>query len=161
MMSEGSASLSARRERVVLRQISAIETQRFAVAIADDNRLYFDDAFARSQGHKGIVAPPTYLAAILGWQAGPPQGELLADGNDPCAVPDVLKGKRMMGGGQVLTFHAPVYPGDTISCERELADLYVKQTKSGSATFAVSRIQFYNQDDHLVLSCEETLIARD
>jgi acyl dehydratase len=146
---------------MVLRQISAIETQRFAVSIDDMNPLYFDDDFARSQGFKGIIAPPTYLAAVLGWEAGPPQSELLSDGNNPDAVPQVLKGKKMMGGGQKLTFHAPVYPGDTLSCCRELVDLRTKQTRSGVATFAVSQVHFFNQDGSLVLSCEETLIARD
>lgn len=147
-------------DRIVLRQITAIETQRFAVSVNDLNPLYFDDEFARSHGYRGMIAPPTFLAAMLGWNAGPLQSELLPDGNNPDAVPDALQGRKMMGGGQKLSFHEPVYPGDTISCSRELVGLTTKMTRRGPAVFAVSRVRYFNQHGCLVLSCEETLIAR-
>jgi acyl dehydratase len=55
-MSKESALAQTRQGRIPLRQISAIETQRFAVATGDENRLYFDDEYARSHGLKGIIA---------------------------------------------------------------------------------------------------------
>jgi len=146
--------------RKSLGTISARDTQRFAIAIGDDNPVYFDDAYARSCGYRGIIAPPTYLAAVLGWEAGPAQEDLLPDGNDPDAVPEELKGMRLMGGGQDITFMTPLYPGDEIWSERNVVELFRKVGRSGSILFSIAEVRFFNQREETILICRETLMAR-
>ncbi len=143
----------------VLGEVTALMIQRYAIAVGDTNRLYFDNEYARACGYPGIIAPPNFLPAILGWEAGPTEQELLEDGNDPSLVLPELRGCRLMGGGQQLTFGQPVRPGDIVTAERRLVDFYEKQAKAGRLIFAVSEIRYTNQHGEHLLDCRETLIA--
>jgi acyl dehydratase len=39
--------------------------RQFASAIADDNPMYFDRVVAQSAGHPDVVAPPTFVIAVV------------------------------------------------------------------------------------------------
>lgn len=146
--------------RRLLGEIIARDFQRFAITIGDMNPLYFDAGHARMHGYRDIIAPPTYLPAVLGWDAGPRQEELLEDGNDPANLPAELAGMRMMGGGQQITFGVPLHPGDVVSVEKELVDRYHKAGRSGDIHFAIYETLYLNQHDEVLLTCRETFLAR-
>ncbi|MCL4746767.1 MAG: MaoC family dehydratase [Burkholderiaceae bacterium] len=143
----------------VLGEITAIAFQRYAIAVGDLNPIYFDDAAARAAGYPGIVAPPNYLSSVLGWEAGPAEGELLPDGLERNASVAEIQGLRLMGGGHDLAFGAPVRPGDIISASRKLLELYERESKMGPLIFAVSEIVYSNQRGENVVTCRETVIA--
>jgi acyl dehydratase len=144
-----------------LGEITAIAFQRYAIAVGDLDRIYFDDAAARDAGYPGIVAPPNFLTSILGWRAGPPEAELLADGTEATNLVPEIRGLRLMGGGHDLTFGAPVRPGDVITARRKLVDLYQRDSKMGTLTFAVSEIVYTNGRGEHVVTCRETVIAAE
>jgi acyl dehydratase len=151
----------ARREATVtvLGEITAAMIGRFAMVVGESNPLYFDDAYARAHGYPGIVAPPSYLAAVLGWGDGPREEALMADGSDPALVLPETVGHRFMGGGQALEFFAPVCAGDTVTARKRLADVYERQASSGTLIFMVSETVFQNQRGENLMRCRETLIA--
>lgn len=147
---------SMRLGTVVLR-----DAQRFAMSVGDLNRLYFDEAYARAAGYPGVIAPPTFLAAVLGWEAGPPESELRADGtdlSDTAFIP--LDGARLMGGGQELEFVRPVRPGDEVTMHRRVVDAERRDGRSGPLTLLKTEKRYVNQDGELLLICRETMILR-
>ncbi len=142
-----------------LGQISALMFQRYAIAVGDLNPVYFDDAAARAAGYPGVVAPPNFLTSVLGWEAGPPEGELLEDGTEPKNLVPEIQGLRLMGGGHELTIEQPVRPGDIVTARRKLVELYQREAKFGLLTFAISEIVYTNQRGEHLVTCRETVIA--
>lgn len=142
-----------------LGEITALMFQRYAVAVGDLNPIYFDEEAARAAGHPGIVAPPNFLTSVLGWEAGPPEGDLLEDGTEPKNLVPEIQGLRLMGGGHELTLGQPVRPGDVVTARRRLVDLYQREARFGTLTFAISEIVYTNQRDEHLVTCRETVIA--
>ncbi|MDA8248737.1 MAG: MaoC family dehydratase N-terminal domain-containing protein [Rhodospirillales bacterium] len=152
--------IARRPEQVsVIGEITALMFQRYAIAVGDLNPIYFDDAAARAAGYPGIVAPPNYLTSVLGWQAGPAEAALLADGTEPGIMTPEIRGLRLMGGGHDLTFGRPVRPGDVVTARRRLVDLYEREAKFGVLIFAISDIVYTDQRGEHLVSCRETIIA--
>lgn len=140
-------------------EVTALMFQRYAVAVGDLNPVYFDDAAARAAGHPGVVAPPNFLTSVLGWEAGPPEGELLADGTERANLVPEIEGLRLMGGGHELSFGQPVRPGDVVTARRRLVELYQREARFGLLTFAISEIVYANQRGEHLVTCRETVIA--
>ena len=153
--------LAARPESVRdVGEITPLMIQRFAAAVGDHNPLYFDANDARAAGYRDIIAPPTFLAAVLGWDAGPSESALMADGSDPALVIAETVGYKFMGGGQSLTFLEPVCAGDVVRARKRLTEIYERDARSGRLIFLVFETVFENDHGTQLLRCRETLIAR-
>lgn len=154
------AEIAKRPEQVrQLGEVTRLMIQRYAIAVGDLNPLYFDEAYARSCGYGGIIAPPNFLTSVLGWGSGPREDELLEDGTERAILIPEIEGLRLMGGGQELSFGQPVRPGDVITARRKLTDLYQREAKFGVLTFALSDIVYTNQRNEHLVTCRETIIA--
>jgi len=148
-------------QTVPLGRVHARDVQRFAIAAGDLSPEYFDEAAARSEGHDGLPVPPLYLSAVLGWQAGPPEPELLADGNATEPLGSVpLDGLRLMGGGQSLVFHEPVLVGADVTMEVVVEDLQLKEGRSGALMLLTVLRRYLDEQGRLLVECRETFIAR-
>src|SRR5690606_18507502 len=122
--------------------------------------LYFDADHARSLGHPGIVAPPNYIATLRGSPVpGPADQELLVDGMAASARPP-LPGLVGMGGGQSLTFHRPVYCGETIECERRVVAVNEKAGRSGPLVIIEDELAYSNAAGEPKLTVRNTLLCR-
>jgi acyl dehydratase len=138
-----------------LGMIDPLWSQRYAAAIDDLDPLYFDDAYAREHGYKGIIAPPNYLATLRGDQGpGPFESELLEDGTHPDGRPEV-PGLQIMGGGQELDFRAPVYCGERIFGEKRIASIEQQQGRQGQMVIVAEEIRYRNEEG------EEKLVMRN
>jgi acyl dehydratase len=152
--------IARRPEQVqVIGEITALMFQRYAIAVGDLNPIYFDDAAARAAGYPGIVAPPNFLTSVLGWQAGPAEPDLLADGTETGFLPPEVRGLRLMGGGHELTFGQPVVPGAVVTARRKLVDLYEREAKFGLLVFVISDVVYTDQYRNHLVTCRETYIA--
>lgn len=152
--------LARRPEQVrTIGEITALMFQRYAIAVGDLNPIYFDDAAARAAGYPGVVAPPNFLTSVLGWEAGPAEGDLLEDGTEAGVLAPEIRGLRLMGGGHDLTFGQAVRPGDVVTARRKLVELYAREAKFGLLTFAISEIVYTNHRGEHLVTCRETVIA--
>jgi acyl dehydratase len=91
--------------------------RRFAEAIGETSEIYFDEAFARSLGYQGIVAPPTFPTTFRppskpGWIAGLDEGRFLA-------------------GEQGFRYQRPIFAGDRLQCELRFTDVQDKRSSKG------------------------------
>ena len=140
-------------------EITARMFQRYAIAVGDLNPIYFDDVAAKAAGYPGIVAPPNFLSSVLGWEAGPAEPDLAADGTESAFLPPEVAGLRLMGGGHDLTFGQPVTPGAIVTGRRKLVELYEREAKFGVLRFAISDVVYTDQHGNHLMTCRETYIA--
>ena len=92
--------------------------RRFAEAIGETTPIYFDEAFARSLGYPGIVAPPTFPTTFR-----------------PLAKPAWVQGLdegRILAGEQGFRYERPIMAGDHLRCELRLTDVQDKRSSKGS-----------------------------
>jgi acyl dehydratase len=140
--------------------VNAREFQRWAVAVGDENPLYFDEPFARSLGFRGLVMPPMFLPIVMRTiqilRERRPDGTLIGEGYDlPITVP-----YRRMAGGRTTTFHETVCDGDVLTGERQLSDLVEKSGGTGALLIASWTVAYANQFGRQVASDVESVIFR-
>lgn len=140
--------------------IDPLWSQRYAVAVDDLDPAYFDEAAAKARGLKGMIAPPNYLATLRATPlSGPTEAGLLPDGMSPEARPDV-PGLQIMGGGQSLAFHEPVYCGQTISGEKSVKSITKREGKSGRLIILEEEIIYRNENATPVMTLLNRSIFR-
>jgi acyl dehydratase len=120
--------------------------RRFAEAIGDRTEIYFDEAFARSLGYAGIVAPPTFPTTFRpssepAWRHGLDEGRILA-------------------GEQGFRYRRPIYAGDRLQCELRLVDVQEKQTTKGSLELIIQDLMVASSSGDLVCVNRRVVIYR-
>ena len=117
--------------------------RRFADAIGDTNPLYCDPDAARCAGYGDLIAPPTYLRALLPDPALPPY---------PRPYPEVLD------GGSAWRYFRPVQAGQRISVTWTLADAKERDGRLGPMVIAITEIAYRGEDGVLAATQSSTLI---
>lgn len=134
--------------------VSAEEIRRFCYATEDMNPRYLDAG-------ADIVAPPMFLSIPFDWEV--PMGELPTDGtpqqNDGLPYPP-LKAKRKLFGGYQVEYFQEVRPGDVLSRQRKILDIYERNGGSGSSVFVVIEATYTNQHGEKVAVDINTIINR-
>ena len=129
-----------------LGRIESLAAQRFAVAAG---------AMQSGEPH------PLFLSSVMGWKAGPDEGDLYPDGTAHGFVPGVpLSDVRLMGAGQDLEFHEPPQVGADVTLETTVSDVQLKQGRSGDLLFIHLTRRYSTADGTLLTTCRETFIAR-
>lgn len=140
--------------------IDRLWTQRYAVALDDLDPLYFDEAHARAQGYRGIIAPPNYVTTIRDEaEPGPAEGEMRPDGLPLVAGPPV-RGLAAMGGGQQIAFHEPVYCGERIVAEKQVVRVDQQAGRSGPMVIVEEEIRYATSDGKPKVTLRNTVLYR-
>jgi len=154
-------ALVGRETETFLGEVTLRDCQRYAIAVGDLNPLYFDEEFARRSSYGGLIAPPNMLTAIRAWGAGTAESGLASDG-----VVDLPEEKlpialtRRMAGGQALTYHTPVRPGDHITRRGGIVSLEERTGRSGVFVVMLREDRYYNAAGELLVACRETVLVR-
>jgi itaconyl-CoA hydratase len=116
------------------RTITEADTVLFSTATLSYNPLYFNAEHARRLGHPAVVVNPMLVfTTVLG-----------------LSVEDLSEAGGPFLGVDELTFHAAVYPGDTLSSRSEV--IAARPSESRPRTGIVTwRTQGCNQRDELVV----------
>ena len=137
--------------------VAAEEIRRFCYATDDLNPRYLDAASAPG----GIVAPPMFLSIPFDWEV--PMGDLPADGtprqNDGLPYPPLATRRKLFGGYQVEYFRE-IRPGDVLTRQRRILDIYARSGGSGSSVFVVIEATYTNQHGETVAVDINTIINR-
>jgi len=134
--------------------------QRWAAAVGDDNRLWFDPDYARANGYRDVICPPLYLQyAILGVS---PLSGLRPDGSSGAVSGSLAfpKAPRRMAGGESTTFHLPAYHRDEIEMVRTISAVVEKEGRSGRFVLVTWHTVYRNQHGELVAEASTSMIAR-
>lgn len=141
--------------RIELGSVAARDLGRFQVAV-------WGSVQGTSNGPLDDARPhPLFLSSVLAWGSGPVESDLLPDGNAPDPFAGVsLGGLRLMGGGQDLTMHRDLVPDTPLVMEVSLADVAVRQARSGPLLVLVVQRRFSDPTGPLV-DCRETFLGRN
>lgn len=134
--------------------------QRWAVAVGDENPLWFDPEYARANGYRDVICPPLYLQyAILGVT---PLSGLRPDGSSGAVSGSLAfpKAPRRMAGGESFTFHQPAYHGDEIEMVRTIESITERDGRSGRFILVTWHTVYHNQGRDLVAEATTSMIAR-
>jgi acyl dehydratase len=141
-------------------EVNRREWQRWAVAVGDENPLWFDAEYARAHGYADVVCPPVYLQyAVLGVT---PMARLRPDGSSGAAngnltFPDA---PRRMAGGERTEFLRPAYHRDEITMVRTIESIVEKQGRSGRFVLVTWATAYTNQRREVVAQATTSMIAR-
>lgn len=123
--------------------------RQFALAIEDDNSLYYDEEYARQTRYGGIVAPPTYVCETWQYLAGD-----LDETGGPARRIRLPVGTEIRGGNE-YEFFQPFRPDDILTARWKVVDVYQKQGGTGRLIFLVYDITYTNQ------RCEPLAVNRE
>lgn len=115
-------------------------------SVGDRNPLWQDTEYAAGHRFGGVVAPPWILFAAIFAR--------LEHETRPLVQTPYLD-----GGGE-WEMYSPIRPGDTITVETELVDVYAREGKAGPVYYEVVETRWLNQDEQLVGKNLSTLITK-
>lgn len=121
----------------------------FCKAIGEEDPIYVDEAAAKKAGFARIPVPPTFLQAIT--NDNPDKGGLLQLLNVDIGL--------ILHGEQHYDYYAPVYVGDTITCQQKVTDMYDK--KGGALWFVVSETSMKDQNGKAVAKATSITVVRN
>ena len=127
-------------------EVGKEKIREYALAVGEENPVYFDREAAKKAGFRDIPAPPMFAVVYSAGAVGP-------------AVLDPEVGinfAMMVHGGQEFVWSKPVCAGDTITTETEVADIYEKDGRGYYVFQSVSR----NQEGQEVVRGTWTNIVR-
>jgi acyl dehydratase len=140
--------------------VSTLEFQRWATAVGDLNRLYFDADFARAHGYRDVIMPPLYIAHVV-------SGVRRLDDLRPDGAPATVGGldlliphERRMAAGDTLEASGPVYGGDELTSVTRLHAVSAKDGRSGPFVLVEWRTRYTNQHGCTVSELTSGVILR-
>ncbi len=138
--------------------VSATDIRKWAQAVYWPEvppRLYWDEEYARGTRWGGIIAPQEFNPFAWALEGAYGQAQALAEVQGT-APPESARpmgsgpGSNGMNGGQTVTYHAPIRPGDVITATTALVDWNERETRLGLTMFVTNETRWTNQDGELV-----------
>jgi len=127
-------------------EVGKEKIKEYARAIGDNNPLFLDDEKAKASKYGGIIAPPMFVVVY----AAGPLGQMFFDGEL------ALNFMMLVHGEQEFEFGEVVRPGDVITTESEIAEIYEKKGKSFVTMETISK----NQQGQLTANARWTFVIR-
>ena len=116
--------------------------RQFARAVGYTDPVFFDEAYARGKGHRGILAPPGFLGHPIVIPGRPaPQ--------TPYQQLDIPY-KRVLNGGTDIEYFADICAGDALTATTKITDLTEREGKVGPMLIVSQETTFRNQDGDVV-----------
>ncbi|MCZ6659708.1 MAG: MaoC family dehydratase N-terminal domain-containing protein [Gammaproteobacteria bacterium] len=145
--------------------IEASHIMMFARSVADDNKIYYDEDYAKTTEPGNIIAPPTFAQASAQFDPNyflrPKIGEpWFGSGKEATGIQRDGSGGGGGGGGggglhaeQHFEYHRHVSPGDVLTGETKPGKTWEKQGKrSGKLVFSESITEYRDQNGELVIT---------
>lgn len=111
----------------------------FALAVGDDNPIYFDDEYARAHGLDGVTAPLTLICETNQYAGLPIDDEGYAGHTWGLNLP----GTRQVRGGNSYTFHRRIRPNDHVVAVWSIDDVEGKVSRSGQEMVIITSTARY------------------
>ena len=122
--------------------------RRWAESIGDPNPLYRDEAYAKSKGYRGLLAPPGFIAQYgFSIKRGKPNATFVEPFD------------RRLNGGNEYEFFGAICSGDTISATVKVADIRERDGRMGKMLFIVNETTYTNQNGDIVAKSRSTGIS--
>jgi hypothetical protein len=159
------SAVGAELERRVSFPIAASDIRKWAIAVyypEEPPRLFWDEDFAATTPHGGIVAPEDFNP--FAWMSASPPGVPRREGgHDPNFTEQRLgiPGPGLsfqLNGGMEAEYGVRMRPGDVITAVSRLGGYREREGRLGLMLFTTMEAAWTNQHDELVKRVESTLI---
>jgi len=140
--------------------VEASHIMMFARSVADSNRIYYDDDYAKTTESGSIIAPPTFAQSSAQFD---PEYFLrpkidepwFGSGKEPTGVAPKSGGGS--GGGlhaeQHFEYHRHLQPGDVLRAEVKPGKSWEKESKrAGKLMFSETVTEYRDQNGDLVIT---------
>jgi acyl dehydratase len=128
-------------------EVGKEKIREYAMAVGEENPVYFDREKAKEAGFLDIPAPPMFAVVYSAGSVGPAVLDPEVGINFPL----------MVHGGQEFQWGEPVCAGDTITTETEVKDIDERDGKAFYVFESISR----NQEGQEVVRATWTNIVRE
>jgi acyl dehydratase len=138
----------------------------FARAIGDENPVYHDAEQAKDTEVGGIIAPPTFTAAVAQFNpdaSRPRPGERwFGSGRTPSGI----EGKAPSAGGlnaeQQFEYFRPVRAGEVLTAETKPGETWERESKrAGKLLFSARITEFRDRNGELVVSVRSVSVKTE
>ena len=121
------------------RTITESDNVMFSTATCNWNPMHLNVEYARAHGHRDVVVNPMLvLCSVVGM-----------------SVEDLSEGGGPFLGVNECTFHAPVYPGDTITAQSVVEEMRLSASRADTG-IVTWRTEARNQRGELVVDYRRT-----
>ncbi len=138
-------------ERIRRCHVTAKDISRFAQAIGENNRIYYDEIYALSQGYKSIVAPPLFCQTLTYDDVSIEQ---LPDDGSPVELNIDIPAKKTVGGSSQYRINRLLYAGETVNVKSTITNIYTKNGKSGLLYFIEIETVFESPEENEIIAAE-------
>jgi acyl dehydratase len=126
------------------------KVREFALAVGEDNPIYFDPEEARRHGLPDIVAPPTFTVTQL-WHVSREEREARLGAN--------LDYERVLHGEQEFVYNRLPFAGEVLKGAMRISNDVTKEgRRGGSMRFVTYESRFTDADGEEVLTAYYTLL---
>ena len=138
--------------------VEASHIMMFARAVGDENPIYHDEDYAKSQETGGIVAPPTFVQASAQFDPDyflrPKVGEAwFGSGKEPTGVSGGGSSQGGLHAEQHYEYHRHPKPGDVLTATTKAGKTWEKEGKrAGKLSFSESITEYRDQNGDLVVT---------
>jgi acyl dehydratase len=129
-------------------ELGRLTIRRFAVAVEDNNPVYFDEEYASKTRHGGTIAPPTMIFELN----HNIEEELSEEDGGHAHFFHMLPSFKpaFIRGGNEYEFLQPARPNDRITIKQEISRIYTKEAKAGQLIFVVTKNTYSNQNGEVL-----------
>jgi acyl dehydratase len=138
--------------------VEASHIMMFARAIGDTNPVYHDAAAAKDTEAGGIIAPPSFAAAIAqfdpDYHLRPKPGQKwFGSAKEPTGIDGKPPSSGALHAEQHYEYHRHMRPGDVLTVEIKQGKVWEKESKrAGRLTFRERIVEYRDQDGELVIT---------
>lgn len=126
--------------------VTAEEIATFCMAIGETNPLFTDEAAAKTGPFGGLVAPPSFAVTFR-------NGRHFFE-----HIPRY--GKQGFDAGKDVEFVTPIRPGDAVTLNSHVKEIYEKTGRTGSMVFVIVRSTLTNQNGEVVAHVDHRFMNR-
>jgi acyl dehydratase len=146
--------------------IEATHIMMFARAIGDENPAYHDAGKAGNSEVGGIIAPPTFAAAVAQFNpdgSRPRPGEKwFGSGRTPSGIEDKAPSAGGLNAEQHFEYFRPMRPGEVLTAETRPGKTWERESKRAGKLFFSDRItEFRDRDGELVVSLRSVSVKTE
>lgn len=147
--------------------VEASHIMMFARAVGDTNPVYHDAEAAQKTEVGGIIAPPTFPAALaqfdpdyhLRWRPGKPW---FGSGKTATSVAEKPASSGGLHAEQSYEYHRPMRPGDVLTAEIVPGKTWERDSKrAGKLTFRERVTEFRDQNGELVVTARSVGVTTE
>jgi hypothetical protein len=145
------ASVGVESEPTIL-EVDKTGIRMFARSVQQVDQIYYDEEYAKSKGHRSIVAPAGYFGTPIYNPKNPVRGPGTQVGAHG-------KPLRSLNGGSEFEFYHDIYAGDTITAVSKVVSVTERQASLGMMIITRRETTYTNQDGVVVARSYGTNLA--